>query len=251
MDRDSLKLFLDQGLSLEEIGKRFGRHPSTVGYWVKKHGLRAANKERHAARGPIPRERLAALIDEGYSLAGIARILDRSVTTVRHWAKRYALETSRSTRVREGREGRLSAFAVIQMQCGRHGLTDFWLEGRGSYRCMRCRVEAVTRRRAMLRTTLLAEAGGSCAICGYSKCAAALHFHHLDPGTKRFNVRSGNTRSLEQLRREARKCVLLCSNCHAEVESGVTSIPARVSGHVQDLRRDEDVSGVAHLLDPG
>ena len=51
MDRDSLKLFLDQGLSLEEIGRRVGRHPSTVGYWVKKHGLTAAHKDRHAAEG--------------------------------------------------------------------------------------------------------------------------------------------------------------------------------------------------------
>ena len=29
---------------------------------------------------------------------------------------------------------------------------------------------------------------------------------------------------LEKLRAEARKCVLLCSNCHAEVESGTASI---------------------------
>ena len=28
------------------------------------------------------------------------------------------------------------------------------------------------------------------------------------------------TRSLERLREEAGKCVLLCANCHAEVESG-------------------------------
>jgi len=34
----------------------------------------------------------------------------------------------------------------------------------------------------------------------------------------------GLTRSLEDLRKEARKCVLLCSNCHAEVEAGMVSI---------------------------
>jgi hypothetical protein len=31
----------------------------------------------------------------------------------------------------------------------------------------------------------------------------------------------GATRSLERNRREAAKCVLLCSNCHAEVEAGL------------------------------
>jgi hypothetical protein len=95
---------------------------------------------------------------------------------------------------------------------------------------MRCRVEAVARRRREVRDTLLFEPGGCCAICGYSRCAAALHFHHLDPATKRFNVRGGHTPSLDRLREEAGKCVLLCSNCHAEVESGVTTLPAKVAG---------------------
>jgi transposase-like protein len=72
MDRDSLKLFLDQGLSLEEIGRRVGRHPSTVGYWVKKHGLQAAHKDRHATRGGLPRDQLAALIEEGATYAFMA-----------------------------------------------------------------------------------------------------------------------------------------------------------------------------------
>jgi hypothetical protein len=30
--------------------------------------------------------------------------------------------------------------------------------------------------------------------------------------------------SLETLRMEARKCVLLCSNCHAEVENGLATV---------------------------
>jgi transposase len=228
VDRDSLTLFLDQGLSLEEIGRRVGRHPSTVGYWVRRHGLVAVHQQRHAARGGIGRDQLAALIEEGHSLAGIGRILGLSATTVRHWAKRYALETSRSARVRQGREGRASGRAVVRMVCRTHGHTDFWLEGRGTYRCIRCRLEAVARRRTKVRDTLIAEAGGGCAICGYDRCVAALHFHHVDPSTKRFNVRSGNTQSLERLRDEARKCVLLCSNCHAEVEMGMATVPAKV-----------------------
>jgi hypothetical protein len=34
------------------------------------------------------------------------------------------------------------------------------------------------------------------------------------------------TRSLADAREEAKKCVLLCSNCHAEVEAGVRSLQA-------------------------
>src|SRR5487761_2107450 len=41
VDRSSLQAMLERGLSLAEIGRRLGRHESTVGYWVRKHGLEA------------------------------------------------------------------------------------------------------------------------------------------------------------------------------------------------------------------
>jgi hypothetical protein len=34
----------------------------------------------------------------------------------------------------------------------------------------------------------------------------------------------GVARSLVRARAEARKCVLLCANCHAEVEAGMASV---------------------------
>jgi hypothetical protein len=37
--------------------------------------------------------------------------------------------------------------------------------------------------------------------------------------------RKGVARSLEKARAEPRKCVLLCANCHAEVEAGVLGLP--------------------------
>jgi hypothetical protein len=66
-----------------------------------------------------------------------------------------------------------------------------------------------------------------CRICGYDRSVAALHFHHVDPAQKRFAIsRDGFTRSLDEARNEARKCVLLCANCHAEVEAGIVEIAA-------------------------
>jgi hypothetical protein len=73
-----------------------------------------------------------------------------------------------------------------------------------------------------VKAALVAEAGGACVLCGYSRCLAALGFHHLDPAVKRFTVAGrGVTRSLAKAREEAQKCVLVCANCHAEVEAGV------------------------------
>ena len=57
MDRAALEQMLGDGLSLAEIGRRFGRHESTIAYWAEKHGLRAANRDKHAAKGGLERAR--------------------------------------------------------------------------------------------------------------------------------------------------------------------------------------------------
>jgi 5-methylcytosine-specific restriction endonuclease McrA len=114
----------------------------------------------------------------------------------------------------------------IFRKCGTHGVTAFILEGRGYYRCKECSTQRVMdwRRRAKLK--LIAEAGGACVICGYDRSPRALHFHHVDPASKAFALgQRGLTRGIEKLRVEAAKCVLLCSNCHAEVEAGFTDLP--------------------------
>lgn len=64
--------------------------------------------------------------------------------------------------------------------------------------------------------------GGCCVLCGYSKCLAALHFHHFDSFLKKIQISSCST--LEELEEELDKCVILCSNCHAEVHQGLVSI---------------------------
>jgi hypothetical protein len=79
-----------------------------------------------------------------------------------------------------------------------------------------------------VKEILVKEAGGSCRLSGYDRCLAALQFHHIDPELKEFGVARRGARSIERLRAETRKCILLCSNCHAEVESGMCSIPQQL-----------------------
>ena len=86
----------------------------------------------------------------------------------------------------------------------------------------RCAADRVAAYRKRVKEILVAEAGGACRLCGYDIYVGALHFHHLDPTLKRFAVsHAGTTDSLRTMREEARKCVLLCANCHAEVEAGL------------------------------
>ncbi len=239
MDRDALEKLLGRGLSLESIAGRFGLHPSTVGYWVRKHGLSAAHAQRHAARGGLERGQLEALVRTGGSHRTIAAELGVSAATVRHWLRKFGLETRRAVQLEQSRTGKQEGRLVIQRTCHQHGDTDFALFSGGTYRCIRCRWEAVGRRRRKVRETIVKEAGGRCALCGYDRCTAALEFHHLDPATKVFTIGSGNTWSLQRMRQEARKCVLLCGNCHAEVEAGATVLPARVP-EGQALRSTDD-----------
>jgi hypothetical protein len=178
----------------------------------------------------LTRAELEPLIEQGLSIADIAERVSRSKGTVRHWLRRHGMRTQ-NERGRPISEADVAAkragFVSVTMRCRRHGETGYVLDGRGYYRCRRCRAEAVSRRRRKMKAVLVREAGGVCCICGYGENMRALHFHHVRPAEKRIEINAkGIALSLERLRAEARKCVLLCSNCHAEVESGAASIPA-------------------------
>jgi len=228
MERNQLKQWLDQGLSLPQIGALVNRDPSTVGYWVQKHGLVANGRGKYAPRGGLTREQLEPLVNEGATLAEIAERLNRSTSTIRHWLRKFGLKTASHKRHRDAALAALEAGQTRFIStCLHHGRTEFLVFSGGRSRCARCNGDAVARRRRNVKLTLVGEAGGRCELCGYDRYVGALHFHHLDPGRKSFALsHEGVTRSLAKSRAEARKCVLLCSNCHAEVEGGVAALPA-------------------------
>lgn len=53
--------------------------------------------------------------------------------------------------------------------------------------------------------------GKQCLICGY-KDWRALEFHHLDPSKKEITI--GRVMTIKRKEEEAKKCVILCRNCH-------------------------------------
>jgi Homeodomain-like domain len=183
-----------------------------------------------APRGGIDRAELEHAIASGATIAEIAEAFDRSKATVRYWLHRYGLRTKNKVgrRPRHDFSGaRRAGLREAVGRCPRHGETTFVLEGSGTYRCKACRQERVTEHRRRIKQVLVAEAGGSCCICGYDRHPAALEFHHVRPGEKSHAL-GGLVRSMQALRAEAQKCVLLCSNCHAEVEHGAAAIPPDV-----------------------
>jgi len=246
MDRASLEQLLGQRLSLAEIGRRFGKDPSTVGYWIKKHELEAAGSKKFAPRGGLRREDLEPLVANGASIAQIADAVGRSMGTVRHWLAKYGLRTqcpAGAPRRPGAQQALVEGLRQAVVVCPRHGATEHVRDARGHYRCRQCRVEAVVRRRRKVKRTLVAEAGGRCRLCGYDRCTAALEFHHLDPSEKAFGLGQRGAHSIEKLRVEVRKCMLLCANCHAEVEAGFVELSDSVARHLPAV--DDDRRGMS------
>lgn len=54
-----------------------------------------------------------------------------------------------------------------------------------------------------------------CEICGYNEHPVALHFDHINPEDKAFNISLDYKRPLDQMMKEIEKCRVLCANCHA------------------------------------
>lgn len=225
MEKGFLEGCLVQGMSLDAIGERTGKHPSTVSYWLKKHGLEPNGAARHTPKGEVNLDLLRQRVEEGSSIRSIAEELGAGYSTVRYWLGHLGLETERSVRLKEAKAAKQAGLQRAYLRCPRHGHTAFFTRPEGGFRCAKCSTAAVSERRRQVKRQLVDEAGGRCQLCGFEEHPAALHFHHLDPSTKDFHIsHAGFTRSLERMRAEAEKCVLLCANCHALVEAGVKKV---------------------------
>ncbi len=115
-------------------------------------------------------------------------------------------------------------------RCELHG-DKFFITYKGNRSCCKkCRNERIFEYRRYCKKTLVGLFGGKCEICGYSKSVRSLQFHHIDPSTKSFSLGHwSNVLCLEKMLEEAKKCLLLCANCHGEVEEGTTVVPVSLS----------------------
>lgn len=79
----------------------------------------------------------------------------------------------------------------------------------------------IQRQRGFLRKKeVISSLGGKCSICGYDKNLSSLTFHHINPKTKKFQIdmRKFANCKIQTLQEEISKCILVCRNCHGEIE---------------------------------
>ncbi len=109
--------------------------------------------------------------------------------------------------------------------CAKHGQTKHFVRLDGTFRCGKCASEWVINNRRRKKAELVNMFGGRCIVCGYKKYAGALDFHHTNPKNKSFALSvKGLSYSRESILQEAKKCVLVCKNCHTEIEAGITKL---------------------------
>ncbi len=106
-------------------------------------------------------------------------------------------------------------------KCSKHGdtihVSGIRSSGTIRWRCRKCSVDAVTKRRKVIKEKAIEYKGGKCSKCDYDKCKEALEFHHTNLSEKEFSLGTkGHSRSWERIKKELDKCVMLCANCHRE-----------------------------------
>lgn len=83
--------------------------------------------------------------------------------------------------------------------------------------CKKCSNNIAIKNQRKNKIKAIEYKGGKCQICSYSRCTAALEFHHTDPSKK--EAINFKNRSFAKIKEEVDKCMLLCVNCHRETHS--------------------------------
>jgi hypothetical protein len=133
----------------------------------------------------MERMELEIAVDAGLSIGQLAQRFGCSKGSVRYWLGKYGLQTQ-------------------------SGSTH------------RAAPDVVAAREAQL----VVEAGGCCQLCGYDRCPGALRFHRVDRDAEA--LRAGPYQvgmPIDRRHHELHSSVVLCRNCHAEVEGGFTTLP--------------------------
>lgn len=74
--------------------------------------------------------------------------------------------------------------------------------------------------RKRIKTALVEAFGGHCQVCGEKHPEFVFDFHHLNPSDKSFNISSTTTtRAKSAYAEEAKKCIMVCANCHRYIEN--------------------------------
>lgn len=113
--------------------------------------------------------------------------------------------------IKEVQTGHLKSGAIQSCGCNAH-----WVKQK---------IHSVISFRRRIKIALVEAFKHKCAYCGLEDDATLYDFHHIRPETKSFGIADASTtRSKQAYLEEAKKCVMLCANCHRKIENNLISI---------------------------
>lgn len=78
--------------------------------------------------------------------------------------------------------------------------------------------QAVVDYRRRIKIALVQSCGGKCGICNLVFPSYVFEFHHINPKDKKFSLSGGSTIGKDKIANEAKKCIMVCANCHRLIE---------------------------------
>jgi hypothetical protein len=169
------------------------------------------------------RSTLASYVEQRLTIRRIAAAEAVSATTVRYWLKKHNFSTWLSPRPGQ------RASEEVRCPCGETDREKFY--GKDTRICGACRNRKTMEQGWLTRAWILKEMGDKCSVhdCGYHKHPCGLDLHHIDPAEKDSSFRSIRSWCRERIKKELKKCVLVCKNCHAAIHAGLIPCPPHQS----------------------
>jgi hypothetical protein len=99
-------------------------------------------------------------------------------------------------------------------------LEEFYKKGASPHsECKTCFNARSKERQQSIKRRAVEYKGGKCQRCGYQGHIASYDFHHKNPKEKSFTISVFKNWSFWRIKSELDKCILLCANCHRELEA--------------------------------
>ena len=168
----------------------------------------------------MKKEFLLEKLNQGMSLNQISSETNKSLTSIRHWMKKYSIPSPNKSFKDVGKKdyGETRFCPRCEKNCSTSDFYNRRGKENSSVYCKKCTNLQTVERQRNFKKQMVDYKGGKCVKCGYDKCISALEFHHLNPNEKEFTLSHlKNYRFDEIIMNELDKCDLVCANCHREI----------------------------------